>query len=421
MSKFSSAIEGTSFSHLGAKEQTFIEEKANSLNLSFQEIRNIIDDAVNLRMWGESPISKIWPNEEEYSGPPTQRKKKLMAALGAKMKELVENKSYSNFSPEHNRKNSTSVIQQDSDHTILGSCPVASEKTRCCNLKTLDAVRNCGFDCSYCSIQSFYYDDKVYFDAKLSEKLKNLSLDKNQIYHIGTGQSSDSLMWGNTKGLLDDLFSFAKKNPNIILELKTKSNNISYLLENEIPKNIVTTWSLNPNTIIQNEEHLTATLEERLEAAKQIQQNGNLIGFHFHPMVQYQGWEKEYQAIANKIANEFSSDLTALVSMGTLTFIRPAIKKLKKRMMKSKILQMPLKEIAGKMSYPYEVKKELFQTLYNSFPKEWHRSVFFYMCMEDINLWDDVFGYSYQSNDEFEKAMIDSYWKKIQALRQSES
>lgn len=417
MSKFSSAIEGTPFLSLPQSDKSFIEKKADELALSFQEIRTLVDNAVNLNMWGEMPLEKLWPEEEHISGTGAQLKKKIMIELSKKMAEVTKNKSYHEFVPEQARRAITSVIQEDSEHTILGSCPVASEKTRCCNLKTLDAVRNCGFDCSYCSIQSFYYDDKVYFDAKLKEKLEKLSLDKNQIYHIGTGQSSDSLMWGNTKGLLDDLFSFARSNPNVILELKTKSNNISYLIENEIPKNVITTWSLNPNTIIKNEEHLAATLEERLEAALEVQKKGNLVGFHFHPMVHYEGWEAEYRNIVQRISKDLKKDLIAMISMGTLTFIRPAIKKLKKRMMKSKILQMPFEEIAGKMSYPYEVKKELFTTLYRAFPEDWHASVFFYMCMEDIDLWDEVYGHSYSSNEEFENAMIDSYWKKIQKIR----
>ena len=43
--------------------------------------------------------------------------------------------------------------------------------------------------------------------AKLT-KLKNLNLEQNKTYHIGTGQSSDSLMWGNREGILDALFEF---------------------------------------------------------------------------------------------------------------------------------------------------------------------------------------------------------------------
>jgi spore photoproduct lyase len=142
----------------------------------------------------------------------------------------------------------------------LGRCPVASERTRCCNLLTLDAVEKCGFDCSYCSIQSFYHGNEVVFDSGFADKLAKLKLDPDTIYHIGTGQSSDSLMWGNHQGVLEALCVFAENNPNVILELKTKSKNIGWLLKNPVPRNVICTWSLNPQTIIDHEEHLSASL-----------------------------------------------------------------------------------------------------------------------------------------------------------------
>ncbi len=157
-------------------------------------------------------------------------------------------------------------MENSRERTIIGDCPVASPKTRCCNLKTLDSVISCGHDCSYCSIQSFYTGGKVQFDTHLKEKLAELSFDPSKRYHIGTGQSSDSLMWGNRGNSLDYLTEFAKKNKNVILEFKTKSKNVEWLLQNDIPRNVIVTWSLNPQEIIDNEEHLTASLEERLRA-----------------------------------------------------------------------------------------------------------------------------------------------------------
>ena len=123
----------------------------------------------------------------------------------------------------------------------FGMCPVASPKTRCCNLMTLDVVESCGFDCSYCSIQSFYNENSVTFNKNLQNNLQKLQqqLDPDEIYHIGTGQSSDSLMWGDKENNLTHLNAFAKANPNIILELKTKSDNIAFFLQNDIAKNII--------------------------------------------------------------------------------------------------------------------------------------------------------------------------------------
>jgi spore photoproduct lyase len=298
----------------------------------------------------------------------------------------------------------------------LGACPVASEGTRCCNLLTLDAVESCGFDCSYCSIQSFYNQNKVGIDINFKEKLKNLNLDPNETYHIGTGQSSDSLMWGNKDGMLDALFEFAKSNPNVILEFKTKSHNIKYFLENDVPSNIICTWSLNTQTIIDNEEHLTASLDERINSARALSDKGVLVGFHFHPIVQYKNYLEEYKVVYDRLQNDFNTDEVVLISMGTLTFIKPVIKQLREREMKTKILQMPFETINGKQSYSIETKKEMFKHAYDSF-SSWHGKVYFYLCMEAHSLWKDVFNYEYSSNNQMEDMMKMSYWSKINNLK----
>jgi DNA repair photolyase len=208
------------------------------------------------------------------------------------------------------------------------------------------------------------------------------------------------------------LLFLAKKYPNVILEFKTKSNNIKYLLENDVPKNIICTWSLNTQTIIDNEEHLTASLNERINSARALANKGVLVGFHFHPIVVYKNYLSEYKKIYNRLLKEFKSDEVVLISMGTLTFIKPVIKKLRERELKTKILQMPFETINGKKSYSLDIKKEMFKHCYNSF-KPWHNKVYFYMCMEEHSLWKDVFGYEYCSNNQFEDFMLRNYMDKI--------
>lgn len=222
-------------------------------------------------------------------------------------------------------------------------------------------------------------------------------------------------MWGNREGVLDALFAFALKYPNVILEFKTKSNNISYFLEHEVPKNIIVTWSLNPQVIVENEEHLTASLDERIQAARTLANKGILVGFHFHPIVVYENYLDDYTNIAKRLVSEFTSDEVVLVSMGTLTFIKPVIKKLRERELKSKILQMPFENINGKQSYPIEIKKEMFKTLYDAF-EPWKKDVYFYLCMEAHSLWKDVFGYEYSSNFQMEDMMKMSYMSKIKRV-----
>jgi spore photoproduct lyase len=407
--KFNKAVVNTFYSKLPKDEQTFIRELAFSYKFSHQELLQIINIARDLEMWDEQRIYEIFPHH------PT---KKVALKKLREVYETIRNtpNSYENFELKNIPKEQKFTFKTEAKEGFgLGLCPVASEKTRCCNLLTLDAVESCGFDCSYCSIQSFYNQNTITFDSAFKEKLLNLKLNPNKTYHIGTGQASDSLMFGNREGVLDALFEFARKNPNVILEFKTKSDNISYLLENDVPKNILCTWSLNTPTIIENEEHLTASLDKRIAAARKMADKGVKVGFHFHPIVEYKGYLDEYQKIYEKLILQFDPSEVALVSFGTLTFIKPVIKQLREREFRTKITQIPHEDASGKTSYPEHTKIEMFQHAYESF-KPWQEGderVFFYLCMEPHELWSKTFGYQYATNNDFEHAMLAAYCKKI--------
>ena len=113
-----------------------------------------------------------------------------------------------------------------------------------------------------------------------------------------------------------------------------------------------------------------------------------------------------------QLLKEFDKTEVALVSFGTLTFIKPVIKQLRSREFKSKITQMPFENASGKNSYPDSIKVEMFKHAYESF-KPWHKDVFFYLCMEEHHMWEKTFGYQYSTNNDFEIAMVGAYCKKI--------
>jgi spore photoproduct lyase len=406
------------FAALADTHKNFLQLKAAELRLSFQELKQLADIASDLEHWSERALPEIWDEGDTQHLKGKNRKKAILDRVQRHWQQRkAEPSDYRGFTGGPPPAQPIRYRKIEADGAILGRCPVAGERTRCCNLQTLDAVQQCGFACSYCSIQSFYDEGRVYFLENLKEKLQSLEIDPNKGYHIGTGQSSDSLMWGNREGLLDTLFEFAAAHPNVVLELKTKSANVKYLIENPIPANVITTWSLNTPVIIANEEHLTASLEERLEAAQKVADMGALVGFHIHPIVHHRGWRENYGRIYTELQRRFSTESVVMVSLGTLTFIKPVIRHLRTQPIRSKILQMPLEDAAGKFSYPFETKLELFRHAYQSFSQQWQRNVFFYMCMEDERLWQPVFSRAYSTNDEFETDMIESYLQKIKAKR----
>ena len=393
----------TCLPRLDSEHQGFIRGLAGKYRLTFQELRQVSEAALDLRMWEENSLKAWWEREEaQVHSHGRIAKKEMLHRLQARLGALrAAPKTYPEQGLRQPDPPRPELVLEQSDRTILGMCPVASDATVCCNLRTLDAVANCGFGCSYCTIQTFY-GDRVSFDADLGRKLSAIELESDRFYHIGTGQSSDALMWGNQHGLLDDLCEFAGRNPNVLLEFKTKSRNVAYFLRDRVPPNIVLSWSLNTPVVIRNEEHFTATLEQRLAAARQVADRGIRVGFHFHPMVYYQGWRSGYQAIAESLRRDFDPDEVLFVSYGSVTLIKPVIRAIRQRGRSSKILQMELvPDPKGKLTYPDAVKQEMFDHMHRAMAP-WHGEVFFYLCMETARLWESTFGHVYQSNEGFE-------------------
>jgi len=404
------------YSSLTLQNKDYLVALGSKYNYSYQELRQLMIISADFSMWKEKSISECVSEIEQSLGPKVDKR----AVLSEVKREWNSLKSAKiNYEPKGDRIKSRpkprKVTLSDSKNEVFGMCPVASEKTVCCNLMTIDAVQGCSLGCSYCSIQTFYTDGKISVDKNLAEKLAKIPLDPNKKYHIGSGQSSDSLAIGNREGVLDAQLNFARNNPNIILEFKTKSNNIDYLLKSNVPDNVFVSWSLNPQLFIDNEEHGTASFDERVSSARALSDKGVLVGFHFHPIVYYEGYELDYANIIQKVVSMFDPLEVAMVSMGTLTFIKPAIKKLRSTALSSKVLQIPMADAVGKSSYTKEIKKEIFGHVLNQF-SSWHDTVFFYLCMEERSVWESVFGQSYIDNTEFENALFSSVSSKMYSL-----
>ncbi|MBL1140865.1 MAG: hypothetical protein HND53_02435 [Proteobacteria bacterium] len=415
--KLNENLKRTLFDKLEDDQQHALREIAKVNYFTFQELRILVESAIDLSIWNEKSLVSYWQQWRQSTDLEGREFKKwAFKKLDDLLQELRQKENdYSNMEIKNRsfRKQKVEIIEQASDTKIFGRCPVYSEATSCCNLQTIDAVKNCGFGCSYCSIQTMYTNDNIQFDEQFAQKLDAIELDPDKRYHIGTGQSSDAMMWGNTNGILDDLFHFARKWPNIILEFKTKSKNVDYLLQSDVPENVFCSWSLNPDIIIKNEEHLTPDLDKRLQAARSVVDKGIKVGFHFHPMIIHKGWQENYQALIYNVMEQFHADEVVFISFGTLTFPKPIVKKIRSYGIQTKTHQIPLDtNPEGKVTYPDSIKEQLFCHAYESF-KPWHDKVFFYLCMEEKKLWELTFGKAFASNQIFEETLLNSALKKM--------
>ena len=413
--KFNSFREKTLYKKLTPAEQAYIKHISYQHQFTYQEFRQVVEASRDLTMWGEGSISEWWQESEKEKNRLNQKpKKERLAGLQNHLQQLRQRKkSYAGkeiFRPL--QRVAKIVTAEKQDKNIVGMCPVASEKTVCCNLRTIDVVENCTFGCSYCTIQTFYGKDIIIQD-QVKEKLDAIEIDPHRFYHFGTGQSSDSLVWGNRNNILSAHCEFARAHPNILMEFKTKSDNISFFLKNNLPANIVCSWSLNTPTVIENEEHFTASLESRINAARQLAGRGIKVAFHFHPMVWYDGWDTDYPRIAGSLMDLFTPAEVLFISFGSVTLIKPVIQKIRDLGNPTKTLQMPfVSDPHNKLTYPDEIKIDMFTRIYQAF-EAWHNHTFFYLCMEKAEIWKASFGYVYESNEQFESVFGRQVMRKV--------
>lgn len=399
--------QGTLYEFLGEQNQQCFQEIHQRYGLTYQELRELAENARDLEMWGKS-FMREWNGIEQTIDPvllSRQRKMKLITAMRQRMRALrVQPRNYAVQEPVPDRCGSKppEVTWQKSPEVIWGKCPASMPALLCCGLTTLETAANCAFECSYCAVKPFYGNQMAIY-SELRERLARMEVDPGRYYHIGTGQSSDSLAWGNAGGILADLCRWAENHPNVLLELKTKSSQVDFVLKNKVPPNVICSWSLNTQKVIEHEERRTASLAERLAAALEITQKGRKVGFHFHPLVDYEGGAADCRAVADQIQKEFKPEQIAFISFGTLVFGKPTLRQIREHGGTEKILQMET-EIGphGKVTYPEKTREILFRGMVEAF-KDWRGKVFMYLCMEDSNMWKRVFGWSYADSSDFER------------------
>lgn len=271
-------------------------------------------------------------------------------------------------------------------------CPGAKPKLLCCNYYVLNLGQNCEMDCSYCYLQSFINQPAVVIYTNIDKAFEELTALKKTHFknylRIGTGEQTDSLSLDDITLYSRRLIEFFNDCPHWLLEFKTKSDNIKNFKGIPSIGNTIVSWSVNPEFVVQKEEHETAGLQQRLSAAMKLRDKGFKISFHIDPLVYHEGWKENYRELIHQIATNFQPEELKHVSLGALRFQSRQKAIMRKRFgMQSLVCQGEFfKAGDGKMRYDYRLRQEMFQFVWREFKshsKKWP----LFLCMETPESW----------------------------------
>lgn len=292
---------------------------------------------------------------------------------------------------------------------FLKTCP-GTKHHLCCGYLTLHHAAGCPLDCSYCILQAYLNNPFIVYyvneDDMLAELRDAFHQAQGQPLRFGTGEFTDSLALEPIARTTELLLPLLRDFPNVFLEVKTKTADISPIIGMEPKRQIIFAWSLNPQRIIDAEEGGAASLDERLRAAQKAQEAGYPIAFHFDPLLRFEGWEEEYAGVVKKLAEAVDLSKALWVSLGVFRF-PPSLKAIiQTRFPQNRLIYEEfITGEDGKMRIFKPLRREMFrhvrQALRSACP-----DVFCYLCMEREDVWDDVFGFHPESNLQL-KAMLD--------------
>lgn len=271
-------------------------------------------------------------------------------------------------------------------------CPGAKPGLVCCNYFVLNLGLQCHMNCSYCYLQDYINTPMLTVYSNVDQALSELEMiakaHPDKPYRVGTGETIDSLGLDPLTEYSKTLISFFRKFPKWSLELKTKSDHVDQFLNEEHAGNVIVSWSINPQAVIEHEEHGTASLERRLKAAEKCVQRGFKVTFHMDPMIWHTEWQKNYQEMVNQITSRFKPEQLAPMSVGTLRFQPNQKHMMRERFgMQSWVTSAEtFRSRDGKMRYDGQVRQKMYQFIVNAFKthsRDWRVA----LCMETPESW----------------------------------
>jgi len=321
---------------------------------------------------------------------------------------------------ELNKNPKNIILLMRSKGEVVKGCPGTADPYLCCRYQVINQTLNCPMRCSYCILQYYLNQPALVaytdFDKIMAELDAKLSRQPDRFFRVGTGELGDSLALPASRLFAKQAIDYFSRVNNGVLELKTKVGGIESLLDLDHQGHTVLSWSLNPTPVIQKEEKLTASLAERLNAARLAQEQGYLLGFHFDPIILHPDWKNNYAELIERLYDNTDPARIAWISLGSLRFPPSMQSKIKAAYPRSTILYAEMiRGRDGKLRYIRPLRVPIYQFIYDQLTAI-AKPPFIYFCMESPLVWREVTGAAPDSNAHLDYLFARSLFRRFKSL-----
>lgn len=243
---------------------------------------------------------------------------------------------------------------------------------------------NCVYECEYCYLQGYFHSPDLVLFINHEDIIKEIevvaSKYRRERIWFHAGEFSDSLALTHITGELNTYFNFFKKNPHLIMELRTKSDNIETLLQEEPTSNIITSYSLSPR---KNIDYKAPDLKKRVDAIKRLYEKGFPIGIHLDPIIPFNNYLELYEDLILSLSNAIPLAEVQYFSLGVTRFPEKIFHQVKQNYPNSMLFKEEfLKDKNGIVRSPKPTRFPIMENIKRLLLENGAHESKVYLCME---------------------------------------
>lgn len=250
------------------------------------------------------------------------------------------------------------------------------------NFYYTSCMMNCVFDCEYCFLKGMYPTGNLVLFLNLEDIFAEVhELCKTQQVYLCVSYDTDLMSVEPVAGYVQKWVEFAESEPNLMIEIRTKSAYTGVLENLQPSRRIIFAYTLSPQKIIHDYEHGTASLDQRLHAANKVLDAGFPVRLCFDPMIYCRDWEREYTELIPYVFGTVPAKKVFDVSVGSFRIAPDYLKTMRKNEPGSAVVQFPFVRENGVEYYGAQLTAKMESLLIRELKR--------YVPEEKIFRWED--------------------------------
>ncbi|MBK9499614.1 MAG: radical SAM protein [Leptospiraceae bacterium] len=221
-------------------------------------------------------------------------------------------------------------------------------------------ILNCVYNCEYCYLQGMFNSANIVIFVNIEDFFRETEklLADNSIY-LCLSYETDLLAFEDLIPYTNLWIEFARKHPNLVIEIRTKSNQYKKIQELKPIPNVILAWTISPDEIIKKYEKKTPTLNRRLEDITSALKDGWNVRICLDPILHVKNWKQIYSEFIEKAFSTIPIENIWDISIGSFRINADYLKRMKKIKTTSDILHYPFDRFGSLNMYPEKKSAEI--------------------------------------------------------------